>query len=67
MRKHGVTTQLVYEYLCNHPGDSLDEMAEALHLPSRSNVRYHLLKLAAAGRVDLPVGGKHRMFRVVQP
>ena len=66
MTKNGVTQRAVYEYLRNHPGDSLDEIAEALHLPSRSNVRYHLLKLAEVGKIELPKG-KHRMFRTVEP
>jgi len=67
MAKNGTTTESVYLFLQIYPNSSLEEIAEALHISSRSNVRYHLLKLAAAGRVDLPVGGKHRMFRVVQP
>jgi predicted ArsR family transcriptional regulator len=65
-KKHGTTTTQVYEYLSNHPGASLDEMATDLKLPSRSNVRYHLLKLAAMGMVDLPIDGKHRQFAIVR-
>jgi predicted transcriptional regulator len=57
------TTQRVYDYLKEHPGDSLDEIAVALKISSRSNVRYHLAKLAEEGKVIMPKN-KHRMFRV---
>ena len=65
MTKNGTTTQRVYEYLRDHPGDSLQEIADALGLASRSNTKYHLAKLAEVGKVELPQG-KHRRFRVIE-
>jgi predicted transcriptional regulator len=64
-KKRGATQLEVYEYLKLNPGASMDEIAEALHLPSRSNVQYHLLKLAERGLVDL-ANGKHRQYRVIE-
>jgi predicted transcriptional regulator len=66
MTKFGTTTENVFQYAKDHPGESLQEIADALKLASRSNVLYHLRKLAAVGKVGLPVDGKHRQFRVIQ-
>lgn len=63
--KHNTTTTLVYEYVRDHPGDTMEEIATALHISSRANVLYHLRKLAEAGQLKL-APGKHRMFRVVE-
>jgi predicted ArsR family transcriptional regulator len=59
------TTMKVYEYLRSHPGASMDEMAHELGISSRSNVRYHLLKLAERKMVDFDEH-KHRSFRVTE-
>jgi predicted transcriptional regulator len=65
MAKNFETTKRVYEYLAAHPGDSLEEMADALHISSRSNVRYHLKKLMAEGKVDADFY-QHRKYRVIE-
>ena len=66
MTKHrNETTQQVYECLRENPGASLDELAEWLGLPSRSNVLYHLRKLGLAGKVEL-AHGKHRQYHTIE-
>jgi predicted transcriptional regulator len=66
MTKHREeTTQQVYECLRNNPGASLDELAEWIGLPSRSNVRYHLAKLIERGRVTKG-NNKHRQYRTIE-
>jgi predicted transcriptional regulator len=64
-RTHEMTTMEVYDYLLGHPGASLEEIATALDISSRSNVRYHLIKLADKGLVNLG-GRKHRSFRAIE-
>jgi predicted transcriptional regulator len=63
-KKNGITTEEVYVYLYNHPGCSLEEIAEAINLPSRANARYHILKLANEGRVEF-TQRKHRNSRAI--
>jgi predicted ArsR family transcriptional regulator len=65
MAKNFETTKRVYKYLSKHPGASLDEIADALHISSRSNVRYHMLKLAQAGKVDMEYY-QHRTYHVIE-
>ena len=62
--KHGVTTEKVYAYFHDNPGASLEEAAKTLRLPSRANVRFHILKLAKMGLVELPEG-KHRQIKTI--
>jgi predicted ArsR family transcriptional regulator len=63
--KHDTTTNLVLAYVREHPGESMEEIAIALHISSRANVLYHLRKLVARGLVTMPKG-KHRMFRCTE-
>jgi predicted transcriptional regulator len=63
--KHGQTTERVYEYLKAHPCASLDEMRIDLNISSRANVRYHLVRLSEAGRVDMG-DGRSRQYRVIE-
>jgi predicted transcriptional regulator len=66
MTKHrDETTQQVYECLRENPGASLDELAEWIGLPSRSNVLYHLRKLIHSERVTKS-NGKHRQYRTIE-
>ena len=66
MTKHRYeTTQQVYECLRENPGASLDELAEWIGLPSRSNVLYHLRKLVDEGRVTTG-NGKHRQYHTLE-
>ena len=56
----------IIQYKRAHDGASptLKEIAAACELSSMPTVRYHLLKLAAAGRIELGVGATARSIRV---